>query len=260
LDQQQTSIIIASKLEIPNPERFDGVSEPTLRTAVQLQYLLLQQAGLLFTSTDDVVLGESGIPSAVAQPLHLQRGQLLRLGDGYAEVFLGMGVVACLDVQSAIRMLDTRPSAPELALEAGSAMIELRDNKAARVRVRVGNSVTELQQQGVYEFDAGQRVLWVHAGRSETRFAGGLMAARDRESLRLESPGSRSSFGSPRDARLFEWCGNRSHDLNRAVGFTMTSWRTNQAWIEDHKVFGKRAPPRAKRPDPGTFDLGTITN
>jgi hypothetical protein len=202
--------------------------------AIHLKYLAMQQAGLLY-ATSEAFNASSHWP-----PEHLGKDRLLRLGEGRADVVLAVGVSACIEAESAVRMMDTRPSAPELALEAGTAIIEVKEDDIGRVRIRVGDTVTELRKEGVYEFDAGQRMLWVHRGRSETSFQDAFVTAQKGQHVSLDSPAARGTFKAPRDERFFRWCGDRSFALFRSSAGFMTNWDTAGWGPPAHKVYGSR--------------------
>jgi ferric-dicitrate binding protein FerR (iron transport regulator) len=219
------------------PEIMLPVSEPDAELP-HLKYLTMQQAGLLYGSTATVLLGEPGIPDTVARPVLL--GNRLLRNSGRAEVFLGLGLTACLDDDSAMRMVDTRPSAPVLRLERGAAMVEVRDDHSAPVRVQVGDSSTELRKAGVYEFDAAKNTLWVHGGESETAFQGRAARTKTGERRRLDATEGPEKFSAPGSTGFLEWCAGQSYSLYKAKVTFMSDWNEGKDGYVRHKTFEKR--------------------
>jgi hypothetical protein len=145
-------------------------------------------------------------------------------------------------------MLRTDPSAPVIRLEKGSAVIEVGSSKEAPLlRVEVGDSVTELLERGVYEFDVEQGSLWVHAGQSRILRKKLSLTLQDGETTSLTSAEGTSKFDPGRKNSLLEWSASQSFELFAARAPFMTNWKeTSVSHQATHKVFGSRNDSRVR--------------
>lgn len=106
------------------------------------KFLIASEAGLINDANGPVRTGPTTIDS----------------GDGRIEIFLGLGVTARLNQDTRLRIIDTLPTAPIVALEKGEIMIEVAQSaENTRLILHLGDDITELHKPGVYRFDMTSR-------------------------------------------------------------------------------------------------------
>lgn len=233
---------------------FDVVFPSDLSVA-RVKSLAAGMNGLLYVIEGNV--STDGTPSVPAArlPLWLGYRNALRTQNGKADVFFGVGVVAYMVENSAIRAIDARNWAPMIAVEQGSAMIEVT-KEAPVVRVQVGDTITSLQAPGVYEFDTRTATLSVYRGASESQVQGVAVRARDGQRVNLKASKPAATFNRQQQSALFRWAADSSFRLFITQAPFMTNWESDIAPMQaKHKVFGKRQDRRV-RPLPRPWSSG----
>jgi hypothetical protein len=99
--------------------------------------------------------------------VQLQAGQMLATQNGRAEVLLTPGVFVRLGSNGSVQMVSPNLTNTEVRLGRGRALVEVdwiqKDN---RIVVDVGPRQIELQEKGLYDFDADKSVVRVFDGRA----------------------------------------------------------------------------------------------
>ena len=204
-----------------------GIEFPANPGAARLQYLAASTASLVYYVRGGAVLaGGSGRSTQVRVPFRLTSENTFATQTGdWAEIFMGVGVVARLGENTTIRLLDSTPLDATVHLYQGKALLEV--SKAAqgtRIRVALGESVTELMKPGLYEFDAGDGLLRVYGGEAETSAGGKKSRTREGQMSTLASPPSVKKFDTKQTDSLYQWGLERSLILARSNGGFMTQW------------------------------------
>jgi hypothetical protein len=94
-------------------------------------------------------------------------GHVLQTGNGKAEMLLTPGVFVRLGDRSAIKMILPSLTSTQFELTQGQTMVEVAGfEKAYRIEVTVGGSVTTLKTNGIYEFSANPPSAKVYDGKA----------------------------------------------------------------------------------------------
>jgi hypothetical protein len=95
----------------------------------------------------------------------LQPGQTLNTDSGKAEVLLTPGVFLRVGDNSAVTMVSPNLTNTEVALDKGTAMVEVAQiYKDNLLLVKEGDATTQLLKNGLYQFDADQDAVRVFKG------------------------------------------------------------------------------------------------
>lgn len=210
-----------------------GMTLPRDLAAARIKYLAAARAGLVYS-----VQG----PTDQRLPTWIDQNNAVRTRAAKAEVFLGVGVVAHVGENSALRILDSRAWAPMAALEQGVVLIEVAESKEFPVlRLQVGETITHLLSPGVYEVDAQAGTVSVYRGESQTTLGSATARVREGQRLTLAQPLSTSSFDRKQQDALFRWAAEVSFGLYTLNAGFMTGWTDDViSYKAKHKVFGVR--------------------
>jgi len=97
----------------------------------------------------------------------LQAGQTLATQNGRAEILLTPGVFLRLGNNSSVQMISPDLANIELRVDKGRALIEVDwIQKENRIRIDAGTQPIELQEKGLYDFDADKNQVRVFDGRA----------------------------------------------------------------------------------------------
>jgi hypothetical protein len=203
-----------------------GIEFPLNPGAARLQYLAATTGGLVYYLKGGALLGGPNVPRQIRVPFRLASESTLGTeAGGWAEIFLGVGVVARLGENAKIRMLDATPMDTAVILDEGKALIEVsRAAENTRVRVAVGESVTEILKPGLYEFDGSAAVLRVYGGEASTLNGDRKSRSREGQMLTLAAAPSITRFDTKQKDPLYQWGYERSLILARSNGVFMTQW------------------------------------
>lgn len=220
-----------------------GVKFPQARGAARAKYLAASEAGLLYVLEGDAVTGTTARNNSGRLPLLLGQDNYLLTEIGKGEMFLGVGVVARIGENSQLRMVDSRPTRPVVALDRGTLMVEVAASvEGAPLRVQVGESITELLKPGLYEFNAVTASLLVFGGEAATTLAGSVMRTKESFTANLAQLAPPAKFN-PKQLQgpLYRWAERRSFQLFRSSAAFMTPWESTQRpGLFKHKQFGNR--------------------
>ena len=227
---------------------------PQAPGAARVKYMAGGEAGLVNYLEGSAITGGRSPINTNRLPFRLGEENYLRTDRGRAEVFLGVGVVARMAQNTQLRMVDTRPLRPMIAIDKGLASIEIASSSDDPVlRVRVGDSITELSKPGVYQFDAESGSLQVFGGEASTVISDATIRARQAQQVNLREAASVGKFDAKQQNALLKWTADRSFQLYLSSAAFMTAWQpmTEPGKVQ-HKFFGKRVDlrPQARRRRP----------
>jgi hypothetical protein len=113
------------------------------------------------------VNGESLNPGSAASTV-LAPNQAIDTGQGYAEVLLTPGAFLRIGRNSEVRFITAGLADTKLALVHGSAMLEAEQLiKGTNVSVTINGATTQIEQKGLYDFDADQQAVKVMDGKAK---------------------------------------------------------------------------------------------
>jgi hypothetical protein len=233
-----------------------GIDFPQSSGSARVKYLAGGEAGLVYHLEGSAVTGGKSPVNTNRLPFRLGEENYLRTDVGKAEVFLGVGMVARMAEHTQLRMMDTQSLRPMIALDQGSAVIEVtKSSDGPHLRVRVGESITTLDKPGVYQFDAQEGSLRIYGGQANAMISDRGMTLREGQKVNLRQAGAANFNTQVRDA-LFQWSADRSFQLYLGSAAFMTGWEpmTEPGKVR-HKIFGQRVD---RRPQPRRRRLSAI--
>ncbi len=185
------------------------------------QLVLSAQAGMVTFSEGPLTVNGMPVEFDVSRGLQLEVGQSFASQTEPAEVLLGIGSFLRLAPHSSLRMLDRTLTHPELALEAGTFLLEVVEPvDDAEIRIRFGHTVTTIDKRGLYRFQLSNAMLMVFGGKATLRSENGKSSLKlgkgDLAAMRLDRSGKLSPHGdfdpSVTDG-LLKWSAARSFSL-----------------------------------------------
>jgi hypothetical protein len=158
----------------------------------------------------------------------LKAGQVLRTGNGRAEVLLGPGVFLRLGEHGALRMLDTRLENAEVEVQQGTSLVEVVDMpNASDVHVVSGPTRTGFKGMGLHRFEADSHELRVFGGHAEVIAGDQRVEAGRGRLVHLGDALSVSRFDPGRKDALHQWAARRSYLLFRSNSSRQTNWEVS---------------------------------
>jgi hypothetical protein len=196
--------------------------------AAWAQYVVSARAG-----TVHYVRGQVSVDGQLVQmtPLKfpmLQEGEVLRTGNGRAEVLLGPGVFLRLGEHGALRMLDTHLDNAQVEVQQGTALVEVVEiPRGSDVHVVLGPTRTGFKGIGLHRFEAGSNELRVFGGHAEVFAADQTVEAGRGRVVHLGGTLSVSRFDPRRKDALHQWAAGRSfllYSANLPASSRQTNW------------------------------------
>jgi hypothetical protein len=200
--------------------------------AAWAQYVVSARAGTIHYIRGQVSVDGQPVRRTPLQFPMLQEGQVLRTGNGRAEVLLGPGVFLRLGEHGAVRMLDTRLENAQVEVQEGTALVEVVEMpKGSDVHVLMGATRTGFKGIGLHRFEAGSNELRVFGGNAEVLAGDQTVEAGRGRVVHLGDTLSVSKFDPRRDPRrndaLQQWAAHRSfllYSSDLQAGSRQTNW------------------------------------
>lgn len=223
-----------------------GIDFPGAAGSARVKYLAGGESGLVYHLEGNAITGGRAPLVTNRLPFKLGVDNFIRTETGRVEVFLGVGLVARLAENSQLRMMDTTPVHPVIAIDRGTASIEVTSSSdEPHLRVRVGDSTTELVKPGVYRFDAGTGSLQIYGGEATAQVSDVTVRGRQAQQINLKEPGSAAKFDASQWDTLMKWTADRSFVLYQSPAAFMTAWEPMmEPGKVRHKYFGERIDRR----------------
>ncbi len=202
--------------------RLSGLAFLLLGThAACAQYVVSARAGTIDYIRGQVSVDGQQVRRTPLQFPMLQKGEVLRTGNGRAEILLGPGVFLRLGEHAALRMLDTRLEDAQVELQNGTALVEVVEiPRGSDIHVVVGSTRTNFKGIGLHRFEAGSNELRVFGGSAEVVAGDQTVEAGRGRVVHLGETLSVSRFDPRRDPRgndaLHNWAARRSFQLYRS--------------------------------------------
>jgi hypothetical protein len=113
-------------------------------------------------------IGDQTLQSNDIGTAQLQAGQTLSTANGKAEVLLTPGVFLRLGSNSSVQMISPNLATTEVAVDQGSAMLEVSQIYPQNdIRINENGATARIQKTGLYAFDAAQGQIRVFDGKAE---------------------------------------------------------------------------------------------
>jgi hypothetical protein len=195
--------------------------------AAWAQYVVSTRAGVIHYVEGQVTVDGRPVQTAPLKFPMLQEGQVLRTGNGRAEVLLGPGVFLRLGEHGGLRMLDTRLENAQVEVQQGTALVEVVEMpQGSDLHVVLGPTRTGFKGIGLHRFEAGSNQLRVYGGHAQVFAAGQIVEAGRGRVVHLGDTLSVSRFDARRKDALHQWAARRSFLLYRST-FLARAGRSN---------------------------------
>jgi hypothetical protein len=200
--------------------------------AAWAQYVVSARAGTIHYIRGQVSVDGQPVRNTPLQFPMLQERQVLRTGNGRAEVLLGPGVFLRLGEHGALRMLDTRLEDAQAEVLQGAALVEVVEvPRGGDTHVVMGVARTSFKGIGLHRFEAGSNELRVFGGSAEVVAGDQAVEAGRGRIVHLGGTLSVSRFDPRRDPRgkdaLHQWAAHRSfllYSSDLQAGSRQTNW------------------------------------
>ncbi len=196
--------------------------------AVWAQYVVSTRAGTIHYIRGQVSVDGQPLEMTPFKFPLLKEGQVLRTGNGRAEVLLGPGVFLRLGEHGALRMLNTRLENAEVEVQQGTSLVEVVDMpNGSDVHVVSGPTRTGFRGIGLHRFEAQSHELRVFGGHAEVMVGDQKVEAGRGRLVHLEDTLSVSRFDPSRKDALHQWAARRSFLLFRSNSSRQTNWEVS---------------------------------
>jgi hypothetical protein len=186
----------------------------TIPSAARAQKIVGVKAGILQSITGEVYLEGKRLKLPPNGHLQMQNGQLLTTKQGYAEVLLSPGAYLRLGEDSCVRMDDNQLSKTRIALEQGSALIEIvQEIEGNRITFAIAASIVDIERAGLYRLYALPGELRVYRGEAVVVKQGKTTAAKSGRVVHFAQGLPVRKFDTGVADSLHNWAARRSFDL-----------------------------------------------
>jgi hypothetical protein len=195
--------------------------------SAQAQYVVSAKAGTIQFTTGDVFLDDEQVLLSKKDYVQMENGQSLRAERGLAELLLGPDVYLRLGINSQVRMYRNQLNDIQLALDKGSALIEVVEKaKRSQIRIVFAAGLVEIKKKGLYRLDAHTRELRVYGGEAGVAKKNRKAKIKKGKMVRLNDDLESSKFDVGAMDLLHQWAALRSFILFA----DNPSSRTQQHW------------------------------
>jgi len=180
--------------------------------------------GAVLPGTVNYVEGPASLdsrPLGPRGPVVMQPGQTLATGNGFAEVLLTPAAFLRLGPNSEFRLITAGLTDTRVQLDRGAAMIEADQFiKGTNLSVALGGATAQIEEKGLYDFDANQQAVKVLDGKATVAEASGNKTIGKGDQLLLASakPLKKSHFDANvvKAQPLYVWSAARNQDESQA--------------------------------------------
>jgi hypothetical protein len=159
----------------------------------------------------EVYLRDARLPPGPARAVVAGEGELLRTGKGKVEVQLGLWATLWMGAGSSLRLEDRDYDRMRLTLLGGSAIVEIIEGgPGAKLTIQLGDAAVELQEDGVYRFDAGAGRVRVYDGKARVLLGEEAGTLKKGRSVGLAGGFRTAKFDRKRGDALQHWASWRS--------------------------------------------------
>ncbi len=178
--------------------------------------------GQVTLNDKDVVLKANSVPQ-------MQPAQVLKTGDGRAEILLSPGVFLRAGENSSLKLLSDRIVDTRLELIGGSIIVECAElSKDDSVTVLYKDATVSLEKSGLYRIDSEPAVLRVYDGEAAVQQGGQSQTIRKGRLLPLNGVLVAEKFDAKAGDALFRWARRRAEYIAMANPLAARSVLRNQ--------------------------------
>lgn len=205
--KQQVSLHIARSA-------FMAIILLSIAGAVRAQYVVSAKAGIIQFTAGNVFLDDKQLDLSKLECVQMENGQTLRTERGLAELILGTEVYLRLGQNGLLRMDRNRLNDTELALEQGSALVEvIEKTKGTQIRIRFAAGLVEIKKKGLYRLDGGSREVRVYGGEARVEKNNRKAKVKSGKMIRLDEDLRPTKFDPDEMDSLHQWAALRSFTL-----------------------------------------------
>ncbi len=202
------------------------------------QYVVSAKAGIIQFTAGDVFLDEKPVRLSKRDYEQMENGQSLRTGRGFAELLLGTNVYLRLSTNSLLKMYQNHLIDTQLALERGSALLEVVEKaKGSQIRIVFGAGLVEIKKKGLYRLDAGTRELRVYGGEAGVAKKNRKAKIKKGKMVCLDGDLKTSKFDANAVDPLHQWAALRSFVLfvDNPITRTQPHWtHISLGWVKNY--------------------------
>jgi hypothetical protein len=183
-------------------------------SAARAQKIVGVKAGILQSIKGEVYLEDKRLKLPQNGHIQMGNGQLLTTKQGYAEVLLSPGAYLRLGEDSCVRMDDNQLGKTQIALEQGSALIEVvQEIEGNQMTFAIATSVVEIERAGLYRLYALPGELRVYRGEAVVVKQGKTTLAKSGRVVHFARGPAVGKFDTGVADSLHKWAARRSFDL-----------------------------------------------
>src|SRR5258707_7003281 len=188
-----------------------------LSAVCSAQSVISARSGLVHFVMGDVFLQDKPLTPTFGQFPDVKGGEVLRTGEGRAEVLLTPGVFLRVAENSSFRMISTRLIDTRFELLTGSAFTEtaeiMKDNA---ITFAVKDSTNEFPKAGLFRIDAETGELRVYKGEAIAVHGDQTLTLKEGKMTQLEGVLSAEKFDNKTGDAFYRWASRRAGDLSAA--------------------------------------------
>jgi hypothetical protein len=182
--------------------------------AAHAQYVVSAKAGIIQFMVGNVFLDDKPVRLTKGGYLQMKNGQRLRTERGFSELLLGTDVYLRLGMHGQLRMYQNQLNDTQLALEKGSAMIEVVEMaQGSQIRIVFASGLVEIRKKGLYRLDGDSRELRVYGGEAGVAKKDRKAKIKKGKMVRLNDDFESSKFDAEAPDMLHQWAALRSFTL-----------------------------------------------
>ncbi|MGH9630574.1 MAG: FecR domain-containing protein [Bryobacteraceae bacterium] len=203
--------------------------------ALSAQAVVSARSGLIHYAEGEVYAGDKQVEIKFAEFPQLKEGEVLRTGEGRAEVLLTPGVFLRLAENSSVKMVTNRLVDTRLEVLSGSVLLEVAESqKENAVTLVHKNAVLEFPKKGLFRLDADSGAFKVYDGKATVLAQDDKLTVKEGRQTQLAGVLSPEKFDKKTGDAFYRWAGRRSNNLAlsnlQAARSMMNSgsyWRTS---------------------------------
>lgn len=182
------------------------------------QVAISTKAGMIHVADGEVFLADKQVEIAPAQFPSMKENEVLRTGEGRAEVLLGPATMLRMGEQTSFKLLNNRVSDTRLLLEKGAILVEVMEVLDGNyLTVAAGDLVVTINEQGLYRIEAGPEKVRVYDGEARVTGNGNaVIVKRGRELVQQGTEWATAKFDENDVDALYRWARRRSEYMAKA--------------------------------------------
>ncbi len=184
--------------------------------------------GVIQFTVGEVFLDGRPIEIAIGSYEQMANGQILSTKDGSVELLVAPGIFVRLGFNGSLRMEKNQRFNRDLALERGSALIEVvRMQKENRIKVRASNGILSISKPGLYRLDADSSELRIYGGAAAISVENRRATIKNNQMVHLNAGLVPAKFDAKEADPFHQWAARRSFDVFIA---SPASWLFDRHW------------------------------